>query len=117
MQYDPDGIFAKIIRREIKANIVYETDTILAFDDINPMAPVHILIVPKAELATVNDFGPEHAQLIGEMVLAAKQIAREKGIDQRGYRLVFNTLDDAGQEISHVHLHLLGGRLMKWPPG
>lgn len=117
MKYDPEGIFSKIIHGEIKANIVFESDKILAFEDVNPKAPVHILIVPKAQIATVNDFKPEDAQMIGEMVLAARQIAEEKGISQSGYRLVINTLADAGQEIFHVHLHLLGGRRLKWPPG
>lgn len=117
MKYDSDGIFAKIIRREIPADIVYESDNVMAFADINPKAPVHILIVPKLEVPTVNDFTAEHAQVIGEMVLAAQQIAKDKGIDQSGYRLVFNTLEDGGQEIYHVHMHLMGGRRLKWPPG
>ncbi len=117
MQYDENGVFAKIIRREIPADIVYETDHVLAFDDINPKAPVHVLIVPKSNVATVNDFQPEHAQLIGELVLAAKQIAKDKGVSESGYRLVFNTMSDAGQDVFHVHLHLLGGRRMTWPPG
>ncbi len=117
MEYDKDGIFAKIIRKEIPANIVFETDNVLAFEDINPKAPVHILIVPKTEVATVNDFEDNDAQVIGEMVLAAKQIAKDQGVDQSGYRLVINTLEDAGQEIFHVHMHLFGGRRMTWPPG
>ena len=117
MQYDENGIFAKILRREIPANIVYETDHVLAFDDINPKAPVHVLIIPKLNVATVNDFKPDDAQVIGELVLAAQQIAKDKGINESGYRLVFNTLTDAGQDVFHVHLHLLGGRRMTWPPG
>ncbi|MFH0883124.1 MAG: histidine triad nucleotide-binding protein [bacterium] len=117
MQYDENGIFAKIMRREIPADIVYETDNVLAFDDINPKAPVHVLIIPKLNIATVNDFQPEHAQMIGELVLAAKQIAKDKGISESGYRLVFNTMSDAGQDVFHVHLHLIGGRRMTWPPG
>jgi len=117
MQYDENGIFAKIIRREIPANIVFESEHVLAFEDISPKAPVHILIVPKLPVATVNDLQPEHAQIIGELVLAGQQIAKEKGISEKGYRLVFNTLEDGGQEIFHVHLHLLGGRRMSWPPG
>lgn len=117
MQYDDNGIFAKIIRKEIPANIVFESDNVLAFEDINPKAPVHILIVPKLPVATVNDFETDHAAIIGELVLAARQIAKDKGIDEKGYRLVFNTLDDGGQEIYHVHLHLMGGRRMAWPPG
>lgn len=117
MQYDDNGVFAKIIRKEIPANIVYESDNVLAFEDINPKAPVHILIVPKAKVPTVNEFKAEHAPIIGEMVLAAQKIAKDKGVDESGYRLVMNTLDDAGQEIYHVHLHMLAGRRMTWPPG
>jgi histidine triad (HIT) family protein len=117
MVYDKDCIFAKIIAREIPANIVYETNTILAFEDINPKAPTHILIIPKFEVATINDLEPEHAQVLGEMILAAKEIAIEQGISENGYRLVFNTLEDAGQEVYHIHMHMLAGRRMTWPPG
>jgi histidine triad (HIT) family protein len=117
MEYDKNGVFAKIIRKEIPANIVYESDTVLAFDDINPKAPVHVLIIPKSEVPTVNDLNSDHKDIIGDMVLAAKEIAKEKGVDESGYRLVFNTLDDAGQEVYHVHMHMLGGRRMTWPPG
>ncbi len=117
MKYDPEGIFAKIIQHEIPANIVFENDLVIAFEDINPQAPVHILIVPKAEVASVNDFNTEHRELIGEMVLTAKRIASEMGVAETGYRLVLNTLEEAGQEIPHVHIHLLGGRRMTWPPG
>ena len=117
MKYDENGIFAKIIRKEIPATIVFENERVLAFEDISPKAPIHILIVPKLPVATVNDFEEKDTAIIGEMVLTAKNIAREKGISEKGYRLVFNTLDDGGQEIHHVHLHLLGGRRMGWPPG
>lgn len=117
MEYDNNGVFAKIIRREIPANIIYETDTVLAFDDINPKAPVHVLIIPKAEIPTINEVETEHAQILGDMMVAAKKIAADKGVSQSGYRLVFNTLDDAGQEVYHIHMHLLGGRRMTWPPG
>jgi len=117
MQYDDNGIFAKIIRKEIPANIVYETENVLAFDDISPKAPVHVLIIPKVKVTTVNELEANHTQVIGEMILAAKQIAKDKGVDQSGYRLVFNTLDDAGQEVYHLHMHMLGGRRMTWPPG
>ncbi|MDP8205642.1 MAG: histidine triad nucleotide-binding protein [Candidatus Electryonea clarkiae] len=117
MEYDSNGIFAKILRGEIPTNSVYENENVLAFEDINPKAPVHILIIPKADVPTVNEFGPEHKEMIGDMILAAKEIAAEKGIAESGYRMVINTLDDGGQELYHVHLHLLGGRRMKWPPG
>jgi len=117
MEYDNNGIFAKIIRKEIPATIVFESDDVLAFEDINPKAPVHILIVPKLDVATVNDFKDDDATIIGKMVLAAKEIAKENGLDTKGYRLVINTLDSAGQEVYHVHMHMLGGRRMTWPPG
>lgn len=117
MEYDDNGIFAKIIRKEIPANIVFENDSVLAFEDINPKAPVHILIVPKMKIATVNEFTDGDAEMIGKLVLAATHIAKERGISEKGYRLVFNALEDGGQEIYHVHLHLLGGRRMAWPPG
>ncbi|HEB84800.1 MAG TPA: histidine triad nucleotide-binding protein [Bacteroidetes bacterium] len=117
MAYDPDNVFAKILRREIPADVVFENDFVMAFEDINPQAPVHILIVPKADVATVDDFTEEHRELIGEMILAAKAIAREKGISETGYRLVLNTRQNGGQDVYHVHLHLIGGRRMTWPPG
>ena len=111
-------IFSKIIDREIPADIVYETENILAFKDINPQAPVHILIIPKIEIPTVRDLkGSEHGVLLGEMVDAANYIAKEMKISDDGFRLVFNCGNNAGQEVYHIHLHLLGGRKMKWPPG
>jgi histidine triad (HIT) family protein len=117
MPYDENGIFAKIIRKEIPAKIVHETDTVLAFEDINPKAPAHILIVPKLAVETVNDLQAEHAHIIGEMVLAARDIAAELGVSEKGYRLVINTNADAGQEIFHLHMHMFAGRKMTWPPG
>ncbi|MBD3166227.1 HIT domain-containing protein [bacterium] len=115
--YDPDNIFAKIIRGEIPSKKVFENEKVYAFEDINPQAPIHILIIPKAEIATVNDFTEENKELIGEIFLTAQQIAKEKGISEDGYRLVFNCNRYGGQEVYHAHLHLLGGRPMKWPPG
>lgn len=103
-------IFKKIIDKEIPADIVYETGEILAFRDINPQAPTHILIVPKKEIPTVDDIEETDAALIGQLVIAAKQIAREQGIAESGYRLIVNCRDDGGQEVYHLHLHLLGGR-------
>ena len=111
-------IFSKIINREIPADIVYETDDILAFKDINPQAPVHILIIPKTEIPKVTDLkGSEHSELLGKMMDAANKLAEENGIADDGFRLVFNCGRNAGQEVYHLHLHLLGGRQMKWPPG
>lgn len=110
-------VFTQIRDREIPADIVYEDDEIFAFRDIHPQAPTHILIVPKAVIATINDLDDEQAGLVGRMVLVAKQIAREEGIAQSGYRLVMNCNEDGGQTVFHIHLHVLGGRSMHWPPG
>ncbi len=111
-------IFSKIINKEIPADIVFESDNILAFKDINPQAPVHILIIPKVEIPKITDLdGNEHAGLLGEMIDAANKLAKDMGIAEDGFRLVFNCGDKGGQEVYHLHLHLLGGRQMKWPPG
>ena len=111
-------IFSKIINKEIPANIVFESETILAFKDINPQAPVHILIIPKVEIPKVTDLkGKDHGKLLGEMVDAANSIAKDMGIADDGFRLVFNCGNNAGQEVYHLHMHLLGGRKMNWPPG
>lgn len=111
-------IFSKIINKEIPADIVFESDNILAFKDVNPQAPVHILIIPKVEIPKITDLnGNEHAGLLGEMIDAANKLAKEMGIAEDGFRLVFNCGDNGGQEVYHLHLHLLGGRQMKWPPG
>jgi len=114
-----ETIFAKIIRKEIPADIVYETDNVLAFKDINPQAPVHILIIPKTtDIATIKDIDSKiHAPLLGELFDAANKIAKDFGISESGYRIVINCGPDAGQEVYHLHLHLLGGRKMNWPPG
>ena len=111
-------IFSKIINKEIPAEIVFESENILAFKDINPQAPVHILIIPKTEIPKVTDLnGKDHASLLGEMIDAANKLAKDMGISEEGFRLVFNCGDNGGQEVYHLHLHLLGGRQMKWPPG
>jgi histidine triad (HIT) family protein len=103
-------IFTKIINKEIPANIVYQDEHITAFHDINPLAPVHILIVPNKEIPTVNDVDPADAELLGRLFVVAKQIAAEQGIAESGYRLIMNCNHDGGQEVFHLHLHLLGGR-------
>ena len=112
-----DTIFSKIISKEIPADIVYEDDEILAFKDINPQAPHHILLIPKKQIATINDVEANDAELIGKIVIKSKDLAKELGIDEDGYRLVFNCNRHGGQEVFHIHLHLLGGRQMQWPPG
>lgn len=105
-------IFSKIIRGEVPADIVYQDDRVTCFRDINPAAPVHILIVPNKEIATVNDLGEEDEALAGHMLLTARRLAREAGIDESGYRLIINCNRDGGQEVDHLHLHLMGGRPM-----
>jgi histidine triad (HIT) family protein len=113
-----ETIFSKIIRKEIPADIVFESDTILAFRDINPQAPVHIIIIPKQPIAyTIEIDGKRDAELLGELFDAANQIAKKQGIDKNGFRLVINCGDNGGQEVPHLHMHLLGGRKMSWPPG
>lgn len=108
-----DDLFLKIINREIPADIVYETDEVLAFRDIAPKAPTHILVIPKMHLRTANDIEPQHAELVGKLFLAAKELARQEGIADEGYRLVMNCNPAGGQEVYHIHLHLLGGRQMR----
>ncbi len=111
-------IFKKIIDRKIPADIVYENDKVMAFRDINPQAPVHILIIPKEEIPTVREIsGKKHADLLAEMFDAANEIAKKEGIAEDGFRLVINCDKNGGQEVYHLHMHLLGGRRMKWPPG
>ena len=112
-----EPIFSKIINREIPADIVFENERVLAFRDINPQAPVHVLVIPKKAIPTINDIRPDDQALVGELFTVAAQIAAEEGIAESGYRTVFNCNDDGGQEVYHLHLHLLGGRAMQWPPG
>jgi histidine triad (HIT) family protein len=112
-----DCLFCKIIARQIPGSIVYEDDRLLAFNDINPQAPTHVLIVPKRHIDTLNDLQAGDDGIVGEMVRRAAAIAKERGLDAGGFRTVFNTNRDAGQTVFHIHLHLLGGRGMTWPPG
>ncbi|MBU0651167.1 histidine triad nucleotide-binding protein [bacterium] len=116
MNLKNDCLFCKILRGQIPCDKVYEDDKVLAFNDINPQAPVHVLIIPKNHIERVTDI-TEEKSCVNDLVLAANKIAREKGIDKNGFRLVFNCNKDAGQEVFHIHLHLLGGRAMHWPPG
>ncbi len=112
-----DCIFCKIAAGQIPAKFVRQGNRLVAFRDVNPQAPTHILIIPKAHVETVNDCTDDQAQLLGEMILLARDLAREEGLADRGYRLVLNCNREAGQTVFHVHLHLLGGRAMAWPPG
>jgi len=110
-------LFCRIIAGEIPATKVYEDDTLVAFNDINPQAPMHALIVPRVHVATLNDLGATHDAVVGAMVRRAAAIASERGFADGGYRTVFNCNADAGQAVFHIHLHVLGGRTMTWPPG
>ena len=112
-----DCLFCKVVNREIPASIVYEDDRVLAFRDINPQAPTHLLVVPKQHIDSLNDLTSEHDAIVGELVRRAAAIAKTLGISAGGFRPVFNTNRDAGQTVFHIHLHLLGGRPMHWPPG
>jgi histidine triad (HIT) family protein len=112
-----EDLFLKIIKREIPAEIVYETDQVMAFRDISPQAPVHILIIPKEHIRTMDDIKPSHAEMLGQLLVAASDIARSEGISENGYRVVMNCKQAGGQMVYHIHLHLLGGRQMHWPPG
>lgn len=112
-----DCLFCKIVAGQIPGSIVFENDHVVAFRDITPRAPTHVLIVPRRHIATLNDLTPEDDALVGEVVRAAAAVAKEQGLADRGYRTVFNCNAEAGQTVFHIHLHLLGGRPMSWPPG
>lgn len=110
-------IFCKILLRAVPARIIFEDDEAIAFDDINPQAPVHVLVIPKKHISTTLDLSKEDNVLIGHLFQVANRIAVEKNISERGFRLIMNTNPEAGQSVYHIHLHLLGGRAMLWPPG
>ena len=110
-------LFTRIIKREIPATIVYEDDLAIAFNDIDPQAPIHVLIVPKKEIPTVNDIALEDEALVGHLYRIAAQIAHERGIAEDGYRVVMNCNEHGGQSVYHIHLHLIGGRRLQWPAG
>ncbi|NJM00091.1 MAG: histidine triad nucleotide-binding protein [Synechococcaceae cyanobacterium SM2_3_2] len=112
-----DTIFGKIIRKEIPAQIVYEDDEVLAFEDIQPQAPVHILVIPKKPIPQLKMATEADQSLLGKMLLTARHVAAQAGLDEGGYRLVINNGVDGGQTVYHLHLHILGGRSMAWPPG
>jgi histidine triad (HIT) family protein len=112
-----DCLFCRIVRKEIPASVVYEDDELLVFNDINPQAPLHALVIPKRHIATLNDVDADAAALVGSMVRRAAAVARDKGYADSGYRTVFNTNAQAGQTVFHIHLHVLAGRGLTWPPG
>jgi histidine triad (HIT) family protein len=112
-----DCLFCKIVQKTIPAKIVHEDDRTLAFDDINPQAPVHTLIIPKKHVEAVQDCGNQDADLLAQLLMTCANVAKQKGVAESGYRIVTNTGRDAGQTVFHLHLHILGGRHMRWPPG
>ena len=112
-----DCLFCKIIRGEIPADKVYEDDKVLAFRDINPQAPTHVLIIPKKHIATVHEVAPEDGEFMNAMIAAAQKVAELEGLEKDGYRLVINCQEGAGQTVFHLHMHIVGGRSLQWPPG
>ena len=112
-----ETIFTKIINKEIPAEILYEDDMALAFKDINPQAPTHVLIIPKQHIATINEITQDNAEVIGQSTVVATKIAQDLNLSDDGYRLVYNVNQQGGQEVYHIHMHLLAGRQMTWPPG
>ena len=114
---ESDCLFCKIIAGDIPADVIYESDSAIAFRDLNPQAPTHVLIIPRQHVSTINDIGVEHHEILGSLFSAAKTIAADEGLADDGYRVVMNCNEAAGQTVFHLHLHLLGGRTFKWPPG
>jgi len=114
---EQDCLFCKILSGDIPADIVYESDSAIAFRDVNPQAPTHVLVIPRKHVATINDLDEDDQEIVGSLYLAAKEIARAEGISEEGYRAVMNCNEGAGQSVFHIHLHVLGGRALSWPPG
>ena len=112
-----DCLFCKILAGDIPADVVYESDDVLAFRDINPQAPVHVLVIPRRHIATINELESGDRELVGGLFVAARAIAEAEGLAEAGYRVVMNCQEGAGQSVFHIHLHLLGGRGLRWPPG
>jgi histidine triad (HIT) family protein len=112
-----DCLFCRIVRRELPSKVVYEDERLFVFEDIHPKAPVHVLVVPKRHFSSLEEVPEGEAALLGEILLRARTLAREKGVGASGYRIVLNTARDAGQSVFHIHFHVLGGRLLLWPPG
>jgi len=112
-----DCLFCKILAGDIPADVIYESDTAIAFRDINPQAPTHVLIIPRKHIATINDIDADDFEIVGSLYAAARDIAEQEGFSNEGYRAVMNCNEAAGQTVFHIHLHLLGGRIFTWPPG
>ena len=117
MSQDPNCIFCKIIAKKIPSKIVYEDDLVTAFEDVNPQAPVHTLVVPKKHIPEIHSMTEKDKELVGHLFFTAKKIAEDKGMDSKGYRMVINNGAGAGQTVFHIHLHILSGRHFSWPPG
>jgi len=112
-----DTIFGKIATGEVAADLIYEDDEVVAFRDLNPQAPVHVLLIPRKPIRTLNEAEPEDAVLVGRLLLAAAKVAKQEGIAEQGYRTVINCNAGGGQTVYHLHVHLIGGRPLQWPPG
>lgn len=112
-----DCLFCKIAQQQIPAQIIYQDEQVVAFRDISPQAPVHALVIPKRHITTLNDIGPDDANLLGHMIVTAQKVAADEGVDETGFRLAMNCNRDGGQTVYHIHMHVLGGRAMHWPPG
>ena len=112
-----DCLFCKILDGEIPCDKVYENEHVIVFRDVNPQAPTHVLVIPRNHISTVNDLTEDNKNIVGEMMLAAQHVAKLEGIDEAGYRLIMNCNEGAGQTVFHIHLHVLGGRALNWPPG
>jgi histidine triad (HIT) family protein len=110
-------LFCRLVKGDIPSDIIYENDDVIAFRDQNPQAPTHVLVIPRKHISTVNDLTAEDKNVVGEMLLAGKAVAAQDGIAEDGYRLILNCNEGAGQTVFHIHLHVLGGRVMNWPPG
>ena len=117
MPYDPDNVFARILRDEIPSTRVYEDDEFIAFRDINPAAPTHVLLIPREHVSRMSELEDRHAETLADLFQAAAHLARAEGVERTGWRIVVNEGADAGQSVFHLHLHLLGGRALAWPPG
>lgn len=117
MTRDPECLFCKIVDGKIPATVVFRTDRVTAFRDINPQMPTHVLVVPNTHVANTEALSPADDELVGDLVRSAQYVAKQEGLSERGYRLVFNTGPDAQNSVPHLHMHLLGGRAMSWPPG
>ncbi len=117
MDHDPNCIFCKIIEKKVSSRIVFEDDSVVAFEDVNPQAPVHTLVVPKKHITDIHSMSEADRELVGHLFFTARKIAEDKGLDAKGYRMVINNGRGAGQTVFHLHLHILSGRRFSWPPG